>query len=149
MADDLFYLIYVSAADHLMTDAELLEILETSRRNNAASGLTGLLLYKENRRYENGSFMQLLEGEREAVLECYATIARDKRHHTIIQLDKGQIGVRNFPSWRMGFRSVATEDLQRIPGFANVGDHSFDSAAFTEKARDALEMMKTFYDATD
>jgi hypothetical protein len=97
MSDELYYLIYVSAADHLMTEPELLEILAVSRRNNAANEITGLLLYKENKRFENASFMQILEGKKDVVMNCYKKIARDKRHHTIIQLDKGRVAERNFP----------------------------------------------------
>jgi hypothetical protein len=132
MSDELYYLIYVSAADHLMTEPELLEILAVSRRNNAANEITGLLLYKENKRFENASFMQILEGKKDVVMNCYKKIARDKRHHTIIQLDKGRVAERNFPNWTMGFRSVVAEDLQRIPGFSHVGAESFQSNSFTE-----------------
>jgi len=47
-------LIYVSTADHLLSNEELLEILHISRKNNEVGPVTGMLLYK------GGNFMQVL-----------------------------------------------------------------------------------------
>ncbi|MBA3651724.1 MAG: BLUF domain-containing protein [Chthoniobacterales bacterium] len=55
---ELGFRIYVSFATHPFTQDELVELLQVSRKNNTAVGLTGILLYKE------GKLMQLLEGAR-------------------------------------------------------------------------------------
>ena len=64
----MFYLIYISSAVKLMNDDELLFMLEQAREKNLRLGLTGMLLYK------NGSFMQMLEGDKQTVLDLYDTI---------------------------------------------------------------------------
>ena len=145
----MFYLIYVSAAVRPMSEAELLEILETSRRNNEVSGLTGMLFYKEIVDADEASFMQLLEGEEAAVMETYRRIVQDKRHDTLIILERGPVEDRAFPDWSMGFRTVRPEDLARIPGFAHIKDESFDSPAFRNLPDGALDLMKTFYETIE
>lgn len=47
----LVQLIYVSNATHLLSQAELLSILESSVRHNRQQDITGMLLYA------NGAFM--------------------------------------------------------------------------------------------
>ena len=49
-------LVYVSAASWAMSNAELNEILDVSRRNNRQSGVTGMLLHLDR------GFLQVLEG---------------------------------------------------------------------------------------
>jgi hypothetical protein len=53
---------YISRSSHPMSAAELLSILMSSRENNQASGITGMLLYG------NGTFLQVIEGE-DAVID--------------------------------------------------------------------------------
>ena len=61
-----------------------------------------------------------------------------------------QIENRNFPDWSMGFRSVNASDLESIPGFSSLSEESFQSSAFANMpATSILDMMKTFYNATD
>ncbi len=48
---------YISTATKSMSQEDLEEILKTSRKNNAGSGITGMLLYMNN------TFVQILEGE--------------------------------------------------------------------------------------
>ena len=57
------------------------QILETSRRNNEAVGVTGALMFN------NGCFAQILEGPREAVEKTFERIQRDPRHSDVVLLD--------------------------------------------------------------
>lgn len=93
-------LVYVSSATQLFSDDDLKALLEQSRNKNTRLGLTGLLLHKD------GNFMQVLEGEEEAVLQIYATIQGDLRHHGILELTRQQIQEREFASWSMGFKNL-------------------------------------------
>ena len=52
-------IIYVSSATELFTSETLRDLLAVSRRNNAARGISGILLYWD------GNFLQYLEGPRE------------------------------------------------------------------------------------
>jgi len=93
-------LVYVSSAARLFTASELAALLQVSRRNNAALGITGLLLYI------GGNFMQALEGEAEAVDALYRTITEDPRHRSVMSLVRAPLQRRLFPDWAMGFKEA-------------------------------------------
>ncbi|MDB5572274.1 MAG: blue light sensor protein [Hyphomicrobiales bacterium] len=81
-------------------------ILQKSRKNNVAVGITGALCFTED------VFIQVLEGGRDAVCDLYNTIAQDDRHHHVRLLVYGEISERRFGGWTMGH-----VDLTRInPG---------------------------------
>jgi hypothetical protein len=65
--------VYVSTATRDLRDEELGALLDVSRRDNAARGITGALAYHDR------VFIQVLEGPEAAVEALLATIARDPR----------------------------------------------------------------------
>ena len=71
-------------------------ILEKSRKNNPPRGITGLLCYS------NGTFVQVLEGGREAVSALLGTLYTDNRHRGLQLLLLEEIGERHFGNWSMG-----------------------------------------------
>jgi hypothetical protein len=74
------------------------EVLITSRRNNEAAGVTGLL-------YTDGSrFLQVLEGEDEAVTRTFDRIRADDRHQAVVVLADRQTDAREFGRWSMAHR---------------------------------------------
>ena len=64
-------LLYISQATQAISDEQVRNILESSRRNNPALGITGVLIHG------GGLFMQLLEGPEEGVLRLYVKILDD------------------------------------------------------------------------
>lgn len=70
-------------------------ILRVSRRNNAAGGITGLLLYDGRR------FLQALEGEAAAVESAFDRIRADPRHRAVVILSRREVVVREFGEWAM------------------------------------------------
>ena len=105
MNEGLFRAVYVSAASHDLTDGELAAILDVSRRNNAARGITGALAYHDR------AFVQVLEGPEAAVEALLVTIARDPRHTGITVFDRARVDERAFDAWSMGW--VRASDLER------------------------------------
>ncbi|GGD16833.1 BLUF domain-containing protein [Aquisalinus flavus] len=93
----LYHLAYLSSATHLMSEKAMKDILEKSRHNNKADNITGLLLYND------GSFFQVLEGEKDKVMACYKRIQKDRRHDNCITLLDGEGENRTFMSWDMAF----------------------------------------------
>lgn len=102
-------IVYVSESLAPLSQSELTGLLDVSRRNNTARGLTGMLLYKD------GHFMQALEGEADAVRERLDVIAADPRHTAVRELLTEEITERRFPEWSMGFRTAA--DLDGLEGY--------------------------------
>ena len=70
----MYQLVYVSTATEPFSSEELTRLLETSRKNNTADGVTGMLLYHD------GNFFQVLEGDRDAVIGVFRRVERDPRH---------------------------------------------------------------------
>ena len=89
-------LLYISTAREAVSPDMLADILRTSRHNNAAVGVSGLLIVGGRR------FLQALEGPEAAVRATYDRIARDPRHFAIVKLGCEQIADRQFAHWAMG-----------------------------------------------
>ncbi len=105
MTDELFRAIYISSATHDLRDEELVALLDVSRRNNAARGITGALAYHDY------AFIQVLEGPEVLVEALLATIARDTRNTGMIVCERTRIDERAFGGWSMGW--VRASDLAR------------------------------------
>jgi hypothetical protein len=95
----LFQLVYTSIyrAGRVSNELSALRsILSASRRNNQAAGVTGFLIF------DRDSFLQVLEGPRDALDATMARIAQDDRHRDVSVLDVRPIGQRSFHAWMMG-----------------------------------------------
>lgn len=88
--------LYASRATQPASDKLFEGILEQSRRNNAAKGITGLLCLTKD------IFVQVLEGGRDEVCELFGKIIGDERHHNVRLLVYTEIDERHFASWTMG-----------------------------------------------
>jgi hypothetical protein len=141
------YVIYVSQANKPMDAAGLESLLSFSRAKNTDKGITGMLIYRYSPEAGSGHFIQMLEGDEAEVRGLYGKITRDKRHHTILLLDEGEIESRMFSEWAMGFKNIDDTLFARLPGYARVGEASFDPAAFRHSNDKALELLKFFHDA--
>ncbi len=135
---NLIQLIYASSARQLLTEDEIMAILEVSRRKNAERNITGILLYKD------GNFLQVLEGDEEAVTSLYRTIERDQRHKGLILLAKRKIAEREFPDWSMGFVNLDTIDPASVPGYNNILNEPFSSTAFAQRPSLATKFIEVF-----
>lgn len=110
----LYALSYVSNQAAAMDNAALLKLLDQARRRNAALGITGLLLHREN------CFFQVLEGGREEVLGLFEQIASDKRHQRVEIVSEGTIRAREYSDWRMAFIELDGQDFTAMPGFSDL-----------------------------
>ena len=99
---NLVRLVYVSEAFVPFSPADLAALLATSRRNNAARGLSGLLLAA------GGHFMQVLEGTPDAVAERFTVIAADPRHRRVHRILCEPTADRLFGQWTMALFDPAT-----------------------------------------
>ena len=106
-------IIYVSAATHLFSDQELLDLLSHSRESNQRCGVTGMLLYKE------GDFMQVIEGEQDVIRRLFERISLSKRHSMVTVLADAPVQERAFADWSMGFRNLSPQDVSQTPGFTD------------------------------
>ena len=134
----LIHHIYVSSA-RVPADAAMLDdILSVSVRNNEAAGITGMLLYA------GGTFMQVLEGEEQAVSATHERIKRDSRHMGIIVLEHAPIESRSFVRWSMGYRGLSAAEGATAPAFAPFFSSGFDAATIGAHPGVGLAMLRHF-----
>ena len=94
--------LYASRAAGNLTDDILDDILQQSRQNNPANGITGMLCFT------NDMFVQVLEGGRAQVSRLFGAIERDDRHIDVQLLSYGEIIERRFGAWTMGQVNMAS-----------------------------------------
>lgn len=98
-------IIYTSRATRRLRRCDLEDILADARVKNAANDVTGYLLY------DDGHFIQAIEGEQDTVEALVDRIADDDRHEAFQVLAREPIEQREFDDWAMGCFHV--EDAHR------------------------------------
>lgn len=114
-----FRLAYSSAAAPNLDMADLEQMLAESRVRNRARGITGVLVLVD------GVFLQILEGEKDKVLDLMDTIERDPRHSGIKVFCEQDSVERAFASWSMAYLSPSTEEVSRwaeLAGGTTIGN---------------------------
>lgn len=134
----MFFLIYVSSAVKLFSPSELLSLLEKCHENNSRQEITGMLLYKD------GNFMQMLEGEEEAVRSLYRKIAGDHRHRGEMTLMQGYSEERQFPAWSMGFRDLSSAETHAAAGYNEFLNTKLTGEEFSSAPTRAQKLLLTF-----
>ncbi|WP_182178237.1 BLUF domain-containing protein [Methylobacterium radiotolerans] len=121
---DLYRLVY--ASKNLLQGPEpeamaaVRQILDASRRNNAALDVTGALMFNA------GAFAQVLEGPRQGVEATFERIQRDLRHDDVTVLQCGPAESRGFANWSMAFVGASRSGQARFSGLAT--ESGFDLA---------------------
>lgn len=105
---DIFGVAYISRSTRPMLPEDLDRLLLAARANNAAIGITGVLLYGD------GRFFQYFEGADSGVAEVYARIRDSTLHKDLVELEYRQIPQRLFRKWFMGFRATPASILQKL-----------------------------------
>ena len=99
MNSDVYKILYCSKnlieGENAKRDAEITQILQTSRRKNKEKNVTGALLF------DSGYFAQALEGPRLAIEQTFERIQRDPRHGDVTVLSSQTHARRDFPEWSM------------------------------------------------
>ena len=132
-------IIYCSQATHDVSPDELVELLELSRRNNLAAGLSGMLLYSSQ------SFLQVLEGEPKALATTYGRIVADDRHTNLRQLMDAEVAAPMFPDWTMGFEHVDDEELaDELAGFTPETDYPLVNPDLVTNAGVAQTLLRLY-----
>lgn len=138
----LYNLVYVSTRHSNCADKELQYILAKSRLHNQANGITGILLYSDNR------FLQYLEGDKDTIWSLYKRISKDKRHKQVALLYHNPIQERVFPSWQMGYRDLDAEQMN-YQTQAEEADRELFKRLITQDAYNDIEgihVLKLFFE---
>ena len=133
-----FSLVYVSSATTLFSEADLADILRTSRERNAAVGVTGALLYSD------GNLMQVLEGDETVVRALYGRISRDPRHTGLITVLEGHQDTRQFADWSMAGRDLQPTPLAAAEGYSDFLNTPFTAAEFGPRPTACQQLLTSF-----
>jgi len=134
----MYHLVYTSHATNPFGESELLGLLKECREFNRANGITGMLLYIQ------GKFIQVLEGQKEAVVQLFDRIALDPRHLRVAVIVEGESDERIFKNWSMGFRRLTEKEAAHLGGFRDI-DQFFARKRITEESNLLLVFLKLFY----
>ncbi len=97
MTGSLAQLAYVSQATQPFSTDDLAALMKLARRKNRNVGVTGMLLF------DDGLFLQILEGSLEEVTRTFERISADPRHASVQQVYCNEsCREREFAQWNMG-----------------------------------------------
>ena len=94
----LIELTYVSEPAQAMSFLGLMRLLYHSYSNNQALGITGVLIY------ENDRFGQVIQGKADQIDALWNRIQKDQRHKNARLIDRKPISERTFSKWTMVFQ---------------------------------------------
>jgi hypothetical protein len=104
-------LIYLSEPAQEMSFLGLMRLLYHSYLRNTQLGITGALIYENNR------FGQIIEGPKTQIEALWAKIQLDTRHKNIRLVESKSINQRSFSKWTMVFQGSA-EVASKLPEVA-------------------------------
>jgi hypothetical protein len=128
-------LVYISQAVVGITDEQVQNILRSSRQNNSAQGITGVLVYG------GGLFMQVLEGPEQPVLRLYVKILDDRRHTDCRLIHISPAEEQVFQKWSMAVLDSSPLDFQRIGQLRSQRLETVQSQTFTSLMRDFVRQL--------
>ena len=106
-------LIYHSISQNECSDDELELFLTTIRKKNITLDVTGILLYHD------GQIIQILEGEKDTIINLFEEIKIDKRHFGVVELINFKMEDRACRDWSMAFKKASKKDWLKIEGYLN------------------------------
>ena len=99
-----FQLTYHSVANPDLNEQDIKDIMEVSMKNNAELGITGCLMYN------NGFFLQILEGDEKKVRDLFEIIGLDDRNNQVTLLSTDESQSRIFKEWAMAYYQFPPTD---------------------------------------
>ena len=132
------HIVYVSFSFKDLTEIDLENLLADIRKRNKLQKVTGLLLYND------GTFIQLIEGKTRVIKSLFEKIKNDQRHSNVVLLLDESIKKRAFPDWTMGYYKLNREQSGKIPGYSDFM-HSKDSRKLIESTSfEAMKLLNSF-----
>jgi hypothetical protein len=130
------HLIYLSLATRPLSAKALTCLVDQAWQANARQYLTGALFYSNKR------FIQLLEGEQDALEAAYARIRQDPRHHHLCQVAYHPIAARRFAEWPLAFQTLSPAQFTHLAGCLAPTKSKHHFSAYGSAAPSFVEAMR-------
>jgi hypothetical protein len=99
---------YTSKSTKQNVTEQLYDIINVAVPKNKALGITGFLVEF------NGTFVQVLEGDRNKVLNLYFKVEQDPGHKDVTLLEYQVITERRWPRWNMASSQLSLAEAERF-----------------------------------
>lgn len=134
-------LVYVSTRKPNCTQEEIDNILAACKKNNPPLGITGVLLYNDEK------FIQLVEGEAKVLMTLYDKIKTDDRHKNCMMISYSPIKEKSFPSWHMATKKLGKGTIDYNTEISAQDKPFFDEILLGKEADGTrvLNLLKKFF----
>lgn len=130
------HIIYGSRAVRPFSDEDLLTLLLQARSHNLLHDISGALVYS------NGQFMQVIEGDQQALADLYERLLRDPRHTQLVKYADKAIAGRSFSEWSMAFQPVTETQFAGLMGYVPAAHFARTAPRLGQADNLLLGMMK-------
>ncbi|MGB5418460.1 BLUF domain-containing protein [Algibacter sp.] len=115
---------YISDSREYESLENVKKIYTKAKQNNLKLNITGILIY------QNGNFLQVLEGHEEQVDKTYEKIRNDSRHRNIIKVINNTIEQRIFEDYNFGFSIIkSSQEFNELNDYLNWLKHADNKIA--------------------
>lgn len=131
-------IIYISeyqACPDNPTENVLADICQVAIENNLKLNITGVMLF------HNNHFLQVLEGEQDALISTFDKIKSDTRHRNLEIIYDEKVNNRCFPNWRMTLFDLNNPEQFTAPVLKQI--KTIYSHNFEFKANDFLFLLNS------
>ena len=137
MEGNMDQIVYMSTAKVNIKTPDVLKILEQARQANEEHNITGFLVYYD------GCFLQVIEGQEDAISSLWENIQKDERHFDIRLIGKNKIQENEFPQWSMGFIDATAAQASEHLGGVQITEPN-DFLEYVKTPSMALKVLQGF-----
>lgn len=136
----MFTIAYLSNLSRQLSKEELFALATNASENNRKKDICGILLYSGNK------FLQVLQGEEEAVKTLFEKIAKDSRHRNVTVIIESHSMAKEFGNWSMAFKELTVDERALHPELSNFFDGQDANKPYQlMPAQAMLELFRTTY----
>ncbi|MGB3774817.1 MAG: BLUF domain-containing protein [Leeuwenhoekiella sp.] len=105
MSSHIHTIMYISSGVPDLEETEIQNILNYAKNNNNLKDISGFLIF------DQGNFIQLLEGKANLVVDLFDKIQQDQRHRNIIPVLNQKMDFKGFDFYHSGFKVSDNSNL--------------------------------------
>ncbi len=126
---------YISRASESLSEADIIALLKLSTLTNNQNGITGILIHS------CGNFLQVLEGQEDALIAVYEKIKVDERHDTVFEIYNCSSEYHVFNNYNARFSLLDSKtDLIALKNYLRRSGYSGDHNEMIQKLEPFLDL---------